>query len=107
MLHDSQDGSSWTMTAQAFLTPAAMPAREVDLSYNPFADPPLVVSLYDFAYEFVARRSGKSVVSALEFQIRVANPAEKQTDKRETLRPSRCSGRMNSDTSVLNLNGDH
>ena len=84
MLDDAQHGSRRAVTAQAALAPFAMSAGEIDLAHYPLPDPRFVGGLGHFAHEFVARRSGKSVVAALQFQVGGTDPGGQQANSCKT-----------------------
>src|ERR1700682_1318131 len=60
-------------------------ARKVDFSDDPPPDPALVPcagDAYDIAHEFMAERAVKIVITAQDFNIRIADPRQAHADQR-------------------------
>src|ERR1700730_11908261 len=68
MLNDSEDGSGRAVAAEAPPATLAMSDGQVNFAYDPFPNPSFVGGFCNFSDEFVARRAGKAVVSAPEFE---------------------------------------
>jgi hypothetical protein len=65
----------------------------------------LVVSFGHFAYEFVTRRAGESVVAALQFEVGGADPGGQHADAREPRRDARQGRAPNFYSSRFEMNG--
>ena len=75
------------MPAKPARAPLALPARQIDFADDSLADPALVVSIDHFTHELVAGRPAKTIITTLQLQIGVANPAIQQANGGESCRP--------------------
>src|SRR3954465_14685986 len=83
MFDDPEHGTGRAVAPKTAGAPFAVTASKVDFAGYPASDPLCAFVPGDrdhFANEFVTRRTGEAVISALEFQIRRTNPGGKQTD---------------------------
>ena len=87
LLDDPEHGACGTMTPQSAGAPRAFSAGQIDFAHHAFADQMPVVCLHHFTHKLVARRSAKAVISALQFEIGVANSAVEQADQSESFSP--------------------
>ncbi len=71
------------MTAEIAPAPRTAPARQIDLPDNAFADQMGRIRFDYFADKLMPRRTGEAVVSALQFQICIANSANQQSNQRK------------------------
>jgi hypothetical protein len=89
MVDDAEDGSPRAMAAEAAPAPVARAAGQVDLADDAAADPRGRIRLNHFANEFMAGRAGEAIVTALEFEIGIADAAAEQADQGEAREPVR------------------
>jgi hypothetical protein len=80
MPKDAKNIPRRTVTPKTSLTPFALSARNVDLTHYSASNQSCRISRHNLTHEFVARRARKSVVAALEFEVRVANAPKNQAD---------------------------
>jgi hypothetical protein len=73
------------MPAETALAPIAVPTGEIDLADYTFPNPGFIGSLGHLADELVAGRSGKTVVSTLEFEVGGTDSGGQQTNPGESL----------------------
>src|ERR1700722_4213521 len=85
MFDDAQNGAMRAVPSQAAAAPLAGPESQVDLTYDPAADPFAGIGVQHLAHEFMARRAGEAVISALQFQVGIADAAAEEPDQRESL----------------------
>ena len=64
------------VAAQSLAAPVAIRASQVDFPDHAFADQLAVIRLHDFRDELVSRGARESIVSALEFDVGIADAAE-------------------------------
>jgi hypothetical protein len=82
-----------------------MTARQIDLSDDAAPDNGSIVRLHDFPYKFMTGRAAETVVSALQFEIGVANPCIQQANQSETLRPHRPADLAYTHTAIFEVYG--
>src|SRR5205814_4904220 len=85
----------------------ARSARQIDFADDAAADKGRVVRFDDLADEFVARRPGKTVVSALKLDIGVANAAGQQPYQRKPFGPPWPRRPAHAYFVVRQVNGEH
>ena len=73
MFHDPQHPTAGTMTSEVSPAPIALAAGQVDFAYDTLANPRVIVRVHHFSDKFMPGRALKTVVSALQLQIRVAD----------------------------------
>src|SRR5260370_9807792 len=93
MLHDSEDRPMRAVPSQIPLAPLAGAAAQVDLAHHAASDQIRGIGLDHFADELVSGDARKAVVSALQFQVGIADPGAKHAQKRKT-RWTRRKGRL-------------
>ena len=74
-----------TVASQSARTPFAFAARQIDLAHDALPDPARIVRFHHFTHKLMARRSAKSVIAALQFEIRVADSAVQAVELARTL----------------------
>jgi len=89
------------MASETASAPFAVTAGEID--FAGYALP----SLHDLTDEFMARRSGKAVVSTLQFQIGGADPSGQQPNASEALGDAGQRLAAHFDAARLKMNGKH
>ena len=97
MFHNAQHGAIWTMPAKRACTPFAMAAGEID-----FAGDARPVS--KLTNEFMAGRSGESIVAALQLQIGGTDARHKHPNARKSLPDARRRLLPYFDSSVFQMN---
>jgi hypothetical protein len=93
------------MPAQPLPAPLAVSACQVDLADNSTGQQVRIIRVDNLPHKLVARCPTKSVVSAPEFEIRIANPADQQSDEREPLCAAGTSCMAQLDTPIFKING--
>src|SRR5262249_17901811 len=73
-----------TMPAQTPSAPLAFSARQIDFTDDTPGKQIWIIRRDDFTNEFVSWSPRKTVVTALELQIRIAYAAHEQTNQRES-----------------------
>jgi hypothetical protein len=84
-----------------------MAAGEIDFAGYALTNPGLVFRLGHFTDEFMAWRAGKTIVSALEFEISGTDSGRQQADARESLGNARQTLFPNFHASGFEVNGKH
>jgi hypothetical protein len=107
MFHDSENGTLRAMTSQASFANIASRTVEIDLTHHASANQTLIVSVRHHACEFMSRNSREPVVSALEFQIRVADSGKHHADSCESTRPLRRGRLDHINLACFEVNGLH
>src|SRR5215472_12666222 len=107
MFDDSEHTTVRTMTPQSSFAPFTISAPQIDFADNPPAKQPRIVSLDHFANKFVSRCARKVEVTTSEFQIRIADAAQEQTDHSESRRSLRTPSVTNGDTSLFQMDCKH
>jgi hypothetical protein len=87
MVDDAENGSAWAMPAQAATAPLAPAAGQVDLANHAASNQRGRIRLDHLADELMAGRAGKAVITALEFQIGIADASAEQADESEARGP--------------------
>lgn len=87
VIHNAQHGARGTVTAKTPDAPSTLAASEIDFACDAAAEPIGIVSFYNAPHEFVPRRSFKSVVTSLQFQVCIADAGGGHLNKREAGRP--------------------
>jgi hypothetical protein len=95
------------MPAKPSTAPLAFPTRQIDLAHNAFADPPAVIGINNLADELVSGCSRKTVVTALQLEIGVADSGPQQANERESRSSFRFSSLLNRDAMVLEVYSYH
>ena len=80
---------------------------KVDLADHSAADQIRGIGVQHFAHKLVARDAGEPVVSALQLEIRVADPSAKHAQKRKTRGTRRAGRLMHFDATVFEAYRDH
>ena len=80
LFHDAEHGAVGAVAAKPARTPLARAACEVDLTGNALSDQIAIVRLDNLAHEFMTGRATKAVISALQFEIGIADSAIEQAD---------------------------
>src|SRR5437867_2881950 len=107
MPSDSQDLACGAMPSQSASAPVALPARQIDLADDAPSQQIPVIRRHDFSDEFMARRSRKTVVTAKQLQICVADSGAEESDHRLTL-SGRGTGRFADRRAMfLEVDGNH
>src|SRR5262249_39337007 len=78
MLHNAEHSTVGAVTAEVPRTPVAGTAGQIDLAGHPPADPSRILRSGHLTYEFMPRRAAKSVVAALELEIRRTDSSRHQ-----------------------------
>src|SRR2546422_346600 len=107
MFYDPEDGAVWAVPSHALPAPFAHAAIQIDLPDDAPADQIRSVGLDDFANKLVPGCSSKAVVSALQFQVRVADAGPEHANQREARRPRRPRNISHLDAAVLYAYRDH
>src|SRR5262245_40666344 len=107
MTHNPQHFALGTMTAEAFSTPMTIAACEIDFSDDTPSQKIRSVCRNDLADELMARRSLKSVITALQLEVRIANSCAQQTDQSKSIAAFRFSDIANSHAMVFKVNSQH
>jgi hypothetical protein len=107
MVDDAENGAMRAMAAEAAAAPVARAAGQVDLAGDAAADPRGRIRLDHFAHELMAGRAGEAVVTALEFEIGIADAAAKQADQGEARGPAGARLIAYFDASVFQVYGQH
>jgi hypothetical protein len=105
MAHNTEHAATGTMAAHPAPAPFARSTSEVDFSNHAAPCQAAVVRRHDFAYEFMTGSPAKSVVAALQFEIRIADPSQKQPDQCESGLPRRTPNLANFNAAVFKMNG--
>ena len=65
MLHDTEHRPGRAMTPQAAGAPRTVPAIQIDLANNSFADKRLRIRIHDFTHKFMTWRARETVIPTL------------------------------------------
>ena len=84
-----------------------MPAGQVDLARDALAEQCGIVRFHHFADELMAGRSGEPVVTALQFEIGVADAGDKGANQGIPGRTLRFRDVAHGDASFLQVDGEH
>jgi hypothetical protein len=87
MADDAEDGAPRAMAAEAAPAPLASAAGQVDFADDATANPRGRIRLDHFPDELVSGRAREAVVTALQFQVGIADAAAQQADEGESLGP--------------------
>jgi len=89
VLYDAENSAVGAMASESALAPGAVGTRQVDFAYDSFASECWRVAFDNFADKFMAWGAQEAVVSALEFEIGVADASYQEADEGEGLGPFR------------------
>src|SRR5258706_2552793 len=103
MFYDSQHRALRTMAPQTSPAPVALAASQVDFAHHAVSQQAPVIGFNNLAYELVARRSRKTVVASLQFQVGVADAAAQQANPRKAFRAPRQVHAAHTHTSRLQM----
>ena len=84
-----------------------MSAGQVDFAHHAPADEVLRIGLFHHAHKFVAGRSRKAVISALQFEIGIADSAKFEADQRKSGRPLRSGLFPDFHFAAIEINREH
>jgi hypothetical protein len=93
--------------AKTVAAPLALAAGEIDFTNDTASQQLRIVRFDDFTDKLVPRRSAKSVVASLKFEIRVANAARQKPDERKTACTIRTANLADVDTPIFQMNREH
>jgi hypothetical protein len=93
------------MAAHTVPAPIALSTAEIDFPNDAASRKVAVVRRDDFTHEFVTGSPTESVIAPLKFEIRIADPSQKQPDQCESGLPRRASNLANLNAAVFKMHG--
>ena len=104
MFDDAKHCAPRTMPPESARAPVTLAAREIDLADHTLANQPLVVRLQNLTHKLMSGDTTETVVSALEFEVRVAQPGATQSDQRIAFAAAGLRTLDDTDTALVELN---
>ena len=104
MFDDAEHRAPRTMPPEPACAPIALAAREIDLAGHTLANQPLVVRFQNLTHKLMSGDTTETIVSALEFEVGVAQPGATQSDQRIAFAAARLRTLDDTDTALVELN---
>ena len=89
LVDDAENCALRAVAFESASAPGAAAAGEVDFPHDAASDEGVGIRFDDFPHEFMARRAGEAVISALELEVGIADSAGQKTDQRKAFGPGR------------------
>jgi hypothetical protein len=95
------------MAAHTASAPFALSTSQIDFTHDAAADPVAIIGFYNLTHKFMTRDSPKSIVSAQQFEIGVADAAQPQAYQGETFGSRRTPDTANLDAAIFKMHSQH